>query len=348
MNWGIVIGIMGVVLGVVGIGAAVYQRRESRRIMERMEAMLRQVMDGSFRPEGYDESLLSALENTMKEFLRSSALGAARVAEERDHIKTFIADISHQTKTPMANILLYSQLLTESNDLTPEDRRAAEALEGQAGKLSFLITSLVKLSRLETGILTVDPVRGNLRELMETAVRQVLPQAEAKGVSLTVERAGTAGFGTAAADAADTVVAADTAAAVDATADAMAVFDMKWTCEALYNLLENAVKYTEPGGHIIVRIRMYEMFGCVEVEDTGEGIPEEDISRIFGRFFRGKNGREKEGLGIGLFLAREIVSLEGGYIKVKSEPGRGSVFSVFLPRENGKKAEALKEKNEVE
>ena len=334
MNWGIVIGIMGVVLGVVGIGAAVYQRRESRRIMERMESMLRQAMDGSFRPEGYDESLLSALENTMKEFLRSSALGAARVAEERDHIKTFIADISHQTKTPMANILLYSQLLTESNDLTPEDRRAAEALEGQAGKLSFLITSLVKLSRLETGILTVDPVRGNLRELMESAVRQVLPQAEEKGVSLTVERAGTAGFGT--------------AAAVDATADAMAVFDMKWTCEALYNLLENAVKYTEPGGHIIVRIRMYEMFGCVEVEDTGEGIPEEDISRIFGRFFRGKNGREKEGLGIGLFLAREIVSLEGGYIKVKSEPGRGSVFSVFLPRENGKKAEALKEKNEVE
>lgn len=344
MNWGIVIGIMGVVLGVVGIGAAVYQRRESRRIMERMEAMLRQAMDGGFCPEDYDESLLSALENTMKEFLRSGTLGAARVAEERDHIKTFIADISHQTKTPMANILLYSQLLTESNDLTSEDRRAAEALEGQAGKLSFLITSLVKLSRLETGILTVDPVRGNLRELMETAVRQVLPQAEAKGVSLTVERAGTAGFGTAAADAADTVVAADTAAAVDA----MAVFDMKWTCEALYNLLENAVKYTEPGGHIIVRIRMYEMFGCVEVEDTGEGIPEEDISRIFGRFFRGKNGREKEGLGIGLFLAREIVSLEGGYIKVKSEPGRGSVFSVFLPRENGKKAEALKEKNEVE
>lgn len=343
MNWGIVIGIMGVVLGVVGIGAAVYQRRESRRIMERMKAMLRQAMDGSFRPGDYDESLLSALENTMKEFLRASTLGAARVAEERDHIKTFIADISHQTKTPMANILLYSQLLTESNDLTPEDRRAAEALEGQAGKLSFLITSLVKLSRLETGILTVDPVRENLRELMETAVRQVLPQAEAKGVSLAVERAGTAGFGTAAADAADTVVAADTAAAVDA----MAVFDMKWTGEALYNLLENAVKYTEPGGHIIVRIRMYEMFGCVEVEDTGEGIPEEDISRIFGRFYRGKNGREKEGLGIGLFLAREIVSLEGGYIKVKSEPGKGSVFSVFLPRENGKKAEALKEKNEV-
>ena len=342
MNWGIVIGIMGVVLGVAGIGAAVYQRRESRRIMERMEAMLRQAMDGGFCPEDYDESLLSALENTMKEFLRSSTLGAARVAEERDHIKTFIADISHQTKTPMANILLYSQLLTESNDLTPEDRRAAEALEGQAGKLSFLITSLVKLSRLETGILTVDPVCGNLRELMETAVRQVLPQAEVKGASLTVERAGNAGFGAAAA------VAADTAAAVDAMADATAVFDMKWTCEALYNLLENAVKYTEPGGHIIVRIRMYEMFGCVEVEDTGEGIPEEDISRIFGRFFRGKNGREKEGLGIGLFLAREIVSLEGGYIKVKSEPGRGSVFSVFLPRENGKKAEALKEKNEVE
>ena len=343
MNWGIVFGVLGVILGAAGIGAAVYQRWESRKIMQRMEVMLRQAMDGSFRPEDYDESLLSSLENTMKEFLRSSALGAARVAEERDHIKTFIADISHQTKTTMANILLYSQLLAESCALTPEDRRAAEALEGQAEKLSFLITSLVKLSRLETGILTVDPVRENLQELMETAVRQVLPQAEAKGVSLTVEQTGTASCG---AETADTVVAADTAAAVDATADAMAVFDMKWTCEALYNLLENAVKYTESGGHITVRIRMYEMFGCVEVKDTGEGIPEEDISRIFGRFFRGKNGREKEGLGIGLFLAREIVSLEGGYIKVKSELGKGSVFSVFLPREsrNERKAETLERK----
>lgn len=342
MNWGIVLGVLGVILGAAGIGAAVHQRRESRKIMQRMEAMLRQAMDGSFRPEDYDESLLSALENTMKEFLRASTLGAARVAEERDHIKTFIADISHQTKTPMANILLYSQLLTESRALTPEDRRAAEALEGQAEKLSFLITSLVKLSRLETGILTVDPVRENLQNLMETAVRQVLPQAEAKGVSLTVEQTGDAG---------PAAVAADAVAGTDATAespDAAAVFDMKWTCEALYNLLENAVKYTEPGGRITVRIRMYEMFGCVEVEDTGEGIPEEDISRIFSRFYRGKNGREKEGLGIGLFLAREIVSLEGGYIKVKSEPGKGSVFSVFLPRENGKKTEDSKEKNEVE
>ena len=342
MNWGIVFGVLGVILGAAGIGAAVYQRWESRKIMQRMEVMLRQAMDGSFRPEDYDESLLSSLENTMKEFLRASTLGAARVAEERDHIKTFIADISHQTKTPMANMLLYSQLLAESCALIPEDRRAAEALEGQAEKLSFLITSLVKLSRLETGILTVDPVRENLQELMETAVRQVLPQAEAKGVSLTVEQTGTASCG------AET---ADTAAGMDAmaeTPDAAAVFDMKWTCEALYNLLENAVKYTEPGGQINVRIRMYEMFSCVEVEDTGEGIPEEDISRIFGRFYRGKNGREKEGLGIGLFLAREIVALEGGYIKVKSEPGKGSVFSVFLPRENGKKTEDSKEKNEVE
>ena len=329
MNWGIVCLIAGTILGAAGIGAAVYQRRESRKIMQRMEAMLRQAMDGSFRPEDYDESLLSALENTMKEFLRASTLGAARVAEERDYIKTFIADISHQTKTPMANILLYSQLLTESRDLTPEDRRAAEALEGQAEKLSFLITSLVKLSRLETGILTVDPAQENLQELMDTAVRQVLPQAEAKGVSLTVEQAGNV-------------------KSTEETSDTAAIFDMKWTCEALYNLLENAVKYTEPGGRVTVRIRMYEMFGCVEVEDTGAGIPEEDISRIFGRFFRGKNGREKEGLGIGLFLAREIVSLEGGYIKVKSEPGKGSVFSVFLPRENGKKEDASKEKNQVE
>ena len=114
----------------------------------------------------------------------------------------------------------------------------------------------------------------------------------------------------------------------------MAWFDRKWTAEALGNILDNAVKYTGQG-RIAVRTRQYELFTAVEVADTGPGLDEEEIPGLFGRFQRGEDAQEQEGVGIGLYLARQILVGEGGYIKVSSKKGKGSVFSLFLP--NGKK-----------
>ena len=115
--------------------------------------------------------------------------------------------------------------------------------------------------------------------------------------------------------------------------EARALFDPKWTEEALCNLLDNAVKYTPAGGAVRVEVRPYEMFTAVCVRDTGPGIPEEEQAKIFGRFYRAPGAWQAEGVGIGLYLTRQIAEKQGGYIKLESEPGTGSCFALFLPRE---------------
>ena len=229
------------------------------------------------------------------------------ITEEKDKIKTLIADISHQTKTPVSNLLLYTELLKEK-ELLPENREYLQAIQTQAEKLSFLIQSLVKLSRLETGIISLHPKEQDIKGMVEDIVDSYRERAEAKDLQLC-----------------------------DNSGHAMAYFDRKWTSEALGNIVDNAVKYTS-SGRIEIRTKKYELFTAVEVEDTGPGLNENEISEIFGRFYRGEEVQDKEGVGIGLYLSREILSQEGGYIKVTSEKGKGSVFSLFLPngcRQNG-------------
>ena len=223
---------------------------------------------------------------------------------EKDKIKTLISDISHQTKTPVSNILLYSELLAEQN-LTEESKQYVSALTMQTEKLKFLITSLVKLSRLETGILTLSPRKAPVFPMLETLARQYAPLAKEKGLSLSLPE-------------------------MEQNRNSFAIFDEKWTAEAIGNLIDNAIKYTEKGG-ITLSVISYEMFLCIQVKDTGIGIPEEEHTKIFSRFYRSESVHEKPGVGIGLFLTREIIMLEGGYIKVSSIPGKGSAFSIFLP-----------------
>ena len=126
---------------------------------------------------------------------------------------------------------------------------------------------------------------------------------------------------------------------MDVPQNLSACFDLKWTAEALYNILDNALKYTPPGGEIRVTAQAYELFCRIDVSDTGIGISEDEIPKIFSRFYRSSAVSQEEGVGIGLYLSREIITLQGGYIKVSSEPGKGSCFSVFLPRSFQKKEE---------
>ena len=108
--------------------------------------------------------------------------------------------------------------------------------------------------------------------------------------------------------------------------------DRKWTGEALFNLLDNAIKYTPAGGRINVSAENREMYLKIDIADTGMGIAEQNQGAIFKRFYREERARDAEGIGIGLYLAREIITMQGGYILVSSSPGQGSTFSVFLPR----------------
>lgn len=284
------------------LAGGLWFRRREKNTLESMDKMLDEAIQGTFSQADYDESLLSAVETRLAEYLDASAVSTRNLQAEKDTIKTLIGDISHQTKTPIANILLYAQLLGEQA-LPSSAEALTSALELQAEKLKTLIESLVKTSRLETGILTFHPVKGPLEPMLEEAVLQLRPKAAEKGVTLTL------------------VPTQDEAK-----------FDPKWTAEALCNLLDNGVKYTPPGGEVTVQVTSYEIFCRIDVTDTGIGLAEEEQAKVFQRFYRGAQARDVEGVGIGLYLVRQIAAGQEGYVKVVSTPGKGSTFSLFLPR----------------
>ena len=222
---------------------------------------------------------------------------------QKDQISALISDISHQTKTPVANLQLYAQLLSEQ-PLTPQGKDCAAAISAQAEKLQTLIEALVKTSRLETGILSLHPQSGEISPVVERSCTQYVPKAAEKGITLTV-----------------------------GLTEGSAVFDCKWTEEAVCNLLDNAVKYTPSSGTVTVEVKNYELFSAVRVTDTGPGISEAEQAKIFGRFYRASGAWQTEGVGIGLYLTRQIAEKQGGYVKVESTPGMGSTFSLYIPRE---------------
>lgn len=277
------------------------ERRKTRRTMRRIEQMLDAAMDGSFVESSFDESKLSSLEARFAQYLSSSEISARNVAHEKDKIKSLIADISHQTKTPIANLLLYSELLDEET-LGEEAGSNVKAIHQQTEKLRFLIDALVKLSRLENGIIALSVACNPVFPMLESIVRQYTPKALEKGLQIRIN-----------------------------PTEETAVFDPKWTAEAISNIVDNAVKYTDTG-EICISVIKYEMFVRVDISDSGIGISESEQARIFSRFYRSENVSEREGVGIGLYLARQIITEEGGYMKVSSALGKGSTFSVFLPR----------------
>lgn len=288
---------------VLAVAVVIWERWRTERTMRRLEEMLTAAMEGSFSEETFNESRLSALESRLARYLAASSLSARNIKTQRDQINTLISDISHQTKTPVANLLLYTQLLGEQ-PLTPQGQDCVQAISSQAEKLQTLIEVLVKTSRLETGILALHPQPGEIGPMVERAAAQYAPKAAEKGLTLTVgKHAG------------------------------QAVFDLKWTEEAVCNLLDNAIKYTPSGGSVSIAVRNFELFSTIEVSDTGPGISETEQAKIFSRFYRAPGAYQAEGVGIGLYLTRQIVAQQGGYVKVESTQGQGSKFSLYLARE---------------
>lgn len=283
------------------IAVIIIYRRRTVKIIRSLDKMIDKAINGTFTEENIDESMLSSVEAKLAGYLSASELSAKNVAAEKEKIKELISDISHQTKTPIANILLYTDLLKEQ-ELNGQARICAEETAAQAEKLSFLIITLVKLSRLETGVFALSPVKTDLMPMLEKIYRQYQPKAEEKGLRFTLE-----------------------------PTEAQAVFDEKWSAEAIGNIVDNAIKYTD-SGFVTISVREYEMFCSVTVSDSGKGIAEEEQGRIFTRFYRSPSVSRNEGIGVGLYLAREIVNGCGGYIKVSSEVNKGTDFSVFFQR----------------
>ncbi len=221
---------------------------------------------------------------------------------EKERVKGLISDISHQTRTPVANIKLYLELLGDE-ELSQSGQEFLGKIQGQMEKIDFLMQSMVKMSRIETGILQIRKEDKNLYETIRHAVASVVPEAVQKEIALYV----------------------------DCEEEMIIRHDSKWTEEAIYNVLDNALKYTEPGGKIHIQAERQELFVKLSISDTGKGIAPERQAEIFTRFYREPEVHDKPGVGIGLYLARTIMELQKGYIEVQSEVGRGASFRLYFP-----------------
>ncbi len=295
------------VVMICSIIIVIIYRHQTVKTFESLNNMIDGIMENVFEEEVFDESRLSALESKFAHYLLGSRMSLQNVLQEREKIKGLITDISHQTRTPISNILLYCEMVME-HSRSDEDQQNLEALHQQAEKLNFLIATLVKLSRLESGIITVNAVRNNVKELVAEVCSQYKPLVEQKGLYMQLIQSDDRdnnGF--------------------------MAKYDKKWTMEAVGNIIDNAIKYTDKGG-ITISVIPYEMFCCIEISDTGIGILENETALVFKRFYRSQSVNQIQGIGVGLYLAREIISAGNGYIKVISKLGEGTKFFVYLPR----------------
>lgn len=226
------------------------------------------------------------------------------IAKERADLQELISDISHQVKTPIANLKIINNTLLE-NEVPPQKQKEfLTAQASQLDKLDFLMQAMIKTSRLETGVISLEQKQQPVYDTLAAALGGILLNAEKKQIDVQVE----------------------------CPEHLDARHDRKWTSEALFNILDNAVKYTPAGGQIHVSVEGWEMYVKIDIADTGIGISEQHQGTIFKRFYREDAVHDVDGIGIGLYLAREIVTLQGGYIWVVSEVGKGSTFSVFLLR----------------
>ncbi|NBJ89755.1 sensor histidine kinase [Acutalibacter sp. 1XD8-36] len=222
-----------------------------------------------------------------------------RVAESYRNLAALVSDIAHQCKTPLTAAKMYAELLPPSSE--------SAAIVQQANKLQFLLDALVKLSRCEGGLIeeNVHPAKESVETLAAQAISAVVPEACRKGIALSA----------------------------DIPDGLTALFDLRWTSEALGTILDNAVKYSPDGSKIMVAAQQYDTYIRLDVLDEGPGIPEEELPEIWKRFYRGKTTRNASGVGIGLTLCRMIVQAQSGRVLCQNREGTGCRFSIFLPAE---------------
>lgn len=268
----------------------------------RLENIVEDAINEKLVVKTYDDTLLSSLEYKLYKYIKVSQNNKLSIEKERNQIHALVADISHQTKTPISNIVLFSQLILENEKIDDYSRDILQDINLQSERLNFLIQSLIKMSRLESGIISPNKSETKLIDTITWAVKEVIVVAEDKSIDIHI----------------------------DGDKNTTANYDGKWTKEAIVNILENAIKYSGEGKSIKINIISYELFNRIDITDNGIGIEESELNNVFKRFYRCKNSNQNEGIGLGLYLAREIIRVQGGFIKVSSKLNVGSTFSVFL------------------
>ncbi|WP_343209507.1 HAMP domain-containing sensor histidine kinase [Anaerolentibacter hominis] len=299
------IGGAGLLAALCSAAVCVRYRRKIENSYDRLEERLNVILSGGVPDR--DKMLEDTREDklsSMTERAFNSLQSANRAGEaEREAVKGLIGDISHQLKTPLAGICLETELLREETLTREEQLEFADRIHDQAEKMQWLLSQLVKISRLETGAITFQAEPLGLKQTLADAVAGVYDIGQRREIEIQTEE----------------------------FQDITVVHNRRWTAEAIMNILENALKYSPAGKPVNIRVQPLELFVRIEIRDWGPGIEKEDYTKIFKRFYRGENGKTVPGSGLGLYLTQLILSREGGYAAVESG-GAGSTFFVMLPR----------------
>lgn len=256
------------------------------------------------KPEHTDvaETRESKLVSQLRQLISLAEHEARTAREEKEVVSSLISDLSHQLKTPLANITMYTELLKDTT-LTEEERREFLVRTGeQATKMEWLMKTLLKTSRLETGMIEFEVTANYIKETIANSISAVYAQAENKRIQISIAE----------------------------FIDLKLLHNPKWTAEAISNILENAIKYSREAANIRITLESMELYTRLNIIDEGIGIAPEEYNLIFKRFYRSKQVEQLEGSGLGLYLSQLILGKEGGYITVSSELAKGSCFSLYL------------------
>ncbi|HJB81665.1 MAG TPA: HAMP domain-containing histidine kinase [Candidatus Mediterraneibacter intestinavium] len=291
-----------VAAAVLALGC-VYGWYRNRKMYRTIDRLLDEILDGEpVSQSDIREGEISALVAKAKRIQEKVDSGIIRAEEEKEQVKSLISNMSHQLKTPLAGLMMYREMLEDEGLDVETRRRFLEKMKGQSEKIDWILQSLFKMVNLEQGAVVFEAEALPVRDTILDAVTASLDKANRREIEILTEP----------------------------FEDCILWHNRKWTAEVLVNLLENAVKYTEPGGRITISVRPMEMYTEIAVSDTGRGIRQEELTEIFKRFYRSRDVENIEGSGIGLYLSRLILEHEKGYITAESVPGEGSTFSVFL------------------
>ena len=288
------------VLLCLSIANNVYQKRRTYRMIDRLldNVLNQETIEDSDVKEGEYSALVSKIKQ-IQEVLGSHIQNAEK---EKEQVKSLVSNMSHQLKTPLANLSLYGEILGR-NEVTPKQKEEFSGkMQRQIEKLSWIVESLSKMVKLEQNIDGFEVQNIGIKQPLLEAVDTVYDKLEKKEMDLVMEP----------------------------FEDRLLYHNRKWTVEVFVNLLENALKYTKKGGRILISVKSYELYTEISFSDTGQGIRQEEMTDIFKRFYRSSEVENMEGSGIGLYLSKLILEKEKGYITAASQYGKGSRFSVFL------------------
>ena len=283
--------------GILAVCFALHEKMRRQRLLNDVQRALE---DGD--QFAVDESEIAPIARQLRLKRREEETRDKRITESYRNLAALVSDIAHQCKTPLTAAAMYAEMLPPSAE--------AEAIGKQTGKLQFLLDALVKLSRCEGGLIegNVHPVMESVEALTAQALSAIIPAAEKKSIVFSVE----------------------------IPEKMTALFDLRWTAEAVGTILDNGVKYSPENSKITVAAHRYETYVRLDILDEGPGIPEEELSEIWKRFYRGKTNRNPSGVGIGLTLCRMIVWAQGGWVLCQNREDTGCRFSIFLPAEQGR------------